>query len=133
MVVSSLALQSAASGAGYGARATQSAAPVAATQVGDRAAPGDGALPAQQTANTSPAPIKLTPEQVKAALQEFQQAVQKTAPGLEFSIDEDLGVTVVKLVDRQTKELVRQFPSEEMLNIAKSVDRMQGLLVSKMA
>ena len=66
-------------------------------------------------------------------MQEFQHAVQKTAPGLEFSIDEDLGVTVVKLVDRQTKELVRQFPSEEMLNIAKSVDRMQGLLVSKMA
>jgi flagellar protein FlaG len=78
-------------------------------------------------------PVQLTLEQIKSSLQEFQQAVQKTAPGLELSIDEELGVTVVRFRDAETKEVVKQFPSEEMLDIAKSTTKMQGLLFSKLA
>jgi flagellar protein FlaG len=131
MAVSSLVVQSAGSSAGYGSRAAQSVASVA--QAGDKVVLDSDILPVQRSPNTGQVPTKLTPAQVNAALQEFQQAVQKIAPGLEFSIDEDLGVTVVKLMDRQTQQLVGQFPSEEMLNISKSIGRMRGLLVSKVA
>lgn len=129
MAVSSSVVQSAAPGAVYAARAAPTAL-VALPQVGERAASNAGASPLPTNPGTT---IKLSPEQVRAALQEFQHVVQKAAPGLQFSIDEDSGVTVVKLVDRQTQELVAQFPSEEMLHIARSVGRMQGLLVSKVA
>ncbi len=92
-----------------------------------------GAQAAQGSPGVGAEPPKLTLEQVKSSLHEFQQAVQKAAPGLQLSVDEELGVTVVKFVDTETQEVLRQFPSEEMLHIAKSVIKMQGLLVSKVA
>lgn len=52
---------------------------------------------------------------------------------LEFSIDKDSGNTVVKVVDTATKEVIRQYPSEEMLAIAKALDKIQGLLIQQKA
>lgn len=52
---------------------------------------------------------------------------------VEFSIDEDSGNTVVKVVDTSTKEVIRQFPTEEMLAIAKALDKIQGLLIKQKA
>lgn len=52
---------------------------------------------------------------------------------LEFSIDKDSGDTVVKVVDTATKEVIRQYPSEEMLQIAKALDKIQGLLIKQKA
>ncbi|WP_051278820.1 flagellar protein FlaG [Chitinilyticum aquatile] len=49
--------------------------------------------------------------------------------GLEFSTDEDTKIKMVKLVDTQSKEILRQIPSQEVLNIAKAIDKLQGLLV----
>jgi flagellar protein FlaG len=40
---------------------------------------------------------------------------------------------VVKITDRATGELVRQIPMEEMLALAKSLDRLQGLLLQTKA
>ena len=72
-------------------------------------------------------------EALKDTVQELQKALQKSAPGLQFSIDEDGGDVIVKLVDTVTGDVVRQFPSEEMLQIFKSIEKMQGLLVNKTA
>jgi flagellar protein FlaG len=59
--------------------------------------------------------------------------VQSVSTSLHFSLDEDTGRTVVKMVDTRTDEVLRQFPSEEMLAISRSIDRMQGLLVNREA
>jgi flagellar protein FlaG len=40
---------------------------------------------------------------------------------------------VVKVVDNDTKEVIRQIPSEEMLKIAKYIDEITGLLFKDMA
>jgi flagellar protein FlaG len=55
------------------------------------------------------------------------------AQSLEFSIDEDSKETIVKIVDQNTKEVVRQIPSVEALSIAKSLDKMMGLLINQKA
>jgi flagellar protein FlaG len=55
------------------------------------------------------------------------------ASDIQFSIDEDTDTTVVKIVDRNTQEVIRQIPSEEMLEIAKALDRLQGLLIRQKA
>jgi flagellar protein FlaG len=69
---------------------------------------------------------------VPADVQKIQQAAQQIAqpvvPALEFSTDADTGRTVVKIMDSATGEVVRQIPMEEMLALAKSLDRLQGLL-----
>jgi len=48
---------------------------------------------------------------------------------LEFSVDEETHLRLVKVVDTQTHEVIRQFPSEEVVQIAKALDRLQGLLI----
>lgn len=70
-------------------------------------------------------------EKLKSAVAEVQRKVPQNSRNLQFTVDEDLGVTVVKLMDSQTKDVIRQIPSEEFLKIAKSIDMMQGLLVKK--
>lgn len=52
---------------------------------------------------------------------------------LQFNIDDETGKTIVKVVDSTTNELIRQFPSEEMLSIAKAIDQMKGLLIQQKA
>lgn len=52
---------------------------------------------------------------------------------LEFSMDDQTGKTIIKVVDTATNELIRQIPSEEMLEIARALDRLQGILVRQKA
>ena len=55
------------------------------------------------------------------------------ASNLAFEIDDDTGRTIIKITEASTGELIRQIPSEEMLEIAKALDRLQGLLVKQKA
>ena len=48
---------------------------------------------------------------------------------IEFSIDKDSGRTIVQVIDTDTKDVLRQFPSKEALAISHELDKFQGLLV----
>jgi len=50
-----------------------------------------------------------------------------------FPFDDDTGRTVVKVVDASTDEVIRQIPSEEVLAIAKALDKLQGVLIKQEA
>ena len=92
--------------------------------------------PAQRATLDNPvfAPAQpITQEAVAAAVQSANAYVQSVSSSLQFSLDQDTGRTVVKMIDTQTEEVLRQFPSEEMLAISKSIDRMQGLLINREA
>ena len=67
-------------------------------------------------------------EQVQRAAETINRQLQTVAPNLRFSVDEDTGKTVVRVVDTDTGETIRQVPSEEVLAISRSIDRLQGLL-----
>jgi len=47
---------------------------------------------------------------------------------LQFSIDEDTGKTIIKVMDVHTEEVIRQIPTEEAVKIARTLDKVQGLL-----
>jgi flagellar protein FlaG len=64
---------------------------------------------------------KRAAEQINKALKQFDSNIQ-------FSVDEN-NKTNVKVVDTQTKEVIRQMPSKEMLAIAQALDKFQGLLI----
>lgn len=89
----------------------------------------------QQTQNAAQAPAKVPPssEQLTQAVKQIQDVIKQTANSLQFSIDEDIGVTVVKVIDTESKKVIRQIPSEEVLDIAKALDKLQGLLVKQQA
>lgn len=72
-------------------------------------------------------------EQVEVAIKAVKEFIQPMASNLAFEMDEDTGRTVVKITEASSGELIRQIPSEEMLEIAKALDRLQGLLVKQKA
>jgi flagellar protein FlaG len=60
----------------------------------------------------------------------MRKSMSETASSnLQFSIDDDTGDTIVRVTDHKTGELISQIPSKEMLELAKSLDRMQGMLL----
>lgn len=77
--------------------------------------------------------VEANRQQLETAVKAVNEFIKPLNNSLQFNIDEDTGKTVVKVIDTATKELIRQFPSEEMLSIAKAIDKMQGLLIQQKA
>jgi len=73
------------------------------------------------------------PEQIQRAAQIIGKAMQTFARNLEFSIDDSSGKTVVTVRDSETGTVVRQMPSQEALDVAKAIGRLQGLLLRQQA
>jgi flagellar protein FlaG len=52
---------------------------------------------------------------------------------LSFSVDQVSGYNVVRVVNPDTGELIRQLPSEELLKISRDFQRLNNVLVSQNA
>jgi len=65
------------------------------------------------------------------AVQKVREAFDHMDSRLKIEIDPDLHRVVVKIIDQQSGELIRQVPAQEMLEIAKRLDVAQGLLLTK--
>jgi flagellar protein FlaG len=72
-------------------------------------------------------------EQVQEAVDQIQKYTESLARNLNFSIDEDTGKTIIKVLDTQTQEVIRQIPSEETISIARTLGKIQGLLFNDKA
>jgi flagellar protein FlaG len=86
---------------------------------------------AVKSASSKPADSKpqLTPEsgmkEAKRLSEELQRRVGGPDSQLQFTVDESTGESVIKVMDKATKEVIRQIPSKEMLEIAQALDRFQ--------
>lgn len=65
------------------------------------------------------------------AISSLRSQVQSLQRSLQFSIDKDSGEVVVKIVDMQTREVIRQIPSQELLDLANSLKSMTGLILKE--
>ncbi len=81
----------------------------------------------------APADAHADPAELNSAVEAVNQMLDPLARGLQFSVDVTTGKTIVKLVDKETNEVIRQMPSREMLAIARALDRVQGLLLRDQA
>lgn len=92
-------------------------APVAVT------APAPQNAPASQDSTPvtqSQAPIDVLAKAVAVA----NDALRSSGSALQFTIDSETETAVVTMVDSDTGEVIRQFPSEEALAIARSINEM---------
>ncbi len=88
----------------------------------------------ESTAASAVQPSSLpSKEQIDQAMAQVKGALPAVAQNLQFSLDEDTGRTVVKVVDSGTNEVIRQIPSEELLAISKALDMFSGLLLKQKA
>ncbi len=66
-------------------------------------------------------------EKVAQQLQEFVGGMNK---GLEFLVDKDSGRDVIKVIDRESGDTVKQYPSEEVLGLIAKLSEVTGLFVN---
>ncbi len=62
---------------------------------------------------------EVTKEDITQAVSHLKEYVQHMKRDIDFSVDDQTGRFIVKVYDSETKELIRQIPSEEMLAISR--------------
>lgn len=62
------------------------------------------------------------------AVERIRTQVQSLQRNLDFSVDDSTGQVVVRVVDGDSGETVRQIPSEDILRLAERLDEMRSLL-----
>ncbi len=81
-------------------------------------------LPAEQTnlpqGNSAPKVDMQELEKVTAALNKFIQSRQRS---LQFSQDSESGRIIIRVINKETNEVVRQFPPEELLSISNALHK----------
>lgn len=90
----------------------------------------------QQTHNdaiaTADETLKTKTERSQDELEDIVDKMSETVKimqrNLNFSIHDDTGMTVVKVMDVSSGEVIRQMPTEDALRLAERLDEMRSLL-----
>lgn len=88
--------------------------------------------PVAPAAPSAPDPV-IDPRQIEEATRRVNSALRQFSVELRYRVDDATRKTVVQVVDPKTEQVIRQIPAEETLAIARGLDRMQGLLLSRKA
>lgn len=77
---------------------------------------------AQQAPQASPQVKANSANDLQQAVANVNQHVQSIQRDLQFSVDEDLERTVIKVVDSDSGELIRQIPEDIFLELARRLN-----------
>ncbi|MGH7184591.1 MAG: flagellar protein FlaG [Nitrospiraceae bacterium] len=82
----------------------------------------------------TPTPVQPpTRDQVEQAAARVNEVLRGTTSRLEFEIDPDLNKVVIKILNGESGEIIRQIPSQELLDLAKDLDGPMGVLLREHA
>ncbi|MDX5385836.1 MAG: flagellar protein FlaG [Marinobacter sp.] len=87
-------------------------------------------LPGTQATGGNPSPREgqgVSAEQVSQAVSDLNDYVQSVGRDLQFQVDEDSGRSIIRVLDSQTQEVIRQIPSEEALALARTLSQTESL------
>ncbi len=104
-----------------------------ATEQSGSTAPTGKSLPADGRNLPAAPAAEPTHEQLQQAVQQIQSYLNDSRRQLQFQIDDGSGRTVVRVVNPETHELIRQIPSEEVLTLSRAISGNAGGLISDLA
>lgn len=70
---------------------------------------------------------------LRAAVAAINRAAKSLTHSVELVLDDRSEHPVVRVVDSETGQLVRQIPTEEVLELRLAIDRITGLLINRTA
>lgn len=116
---------------GSSALLKEKSGPLAAQLLSDRLAEAD-TQPAQaeqpedkESAGASTRTSKINDDELSVQVQNLQDFGQSQGWTVSFSMEQDLNKVVIKVVDSDTKSVIRQIPSEELLAINKRIQALR--------
>ena len=75
----------------------------------------------------------LSEEEASKAVEQIQERLDEMGTRLTLALHKEPDAVVVEITDRQSGEVIRQFPPEEVLQIRKKLDELVGMLFDKQA
>ena len=63
--------------------------------------------------------VELSQEALEKVVSQLNSYIQNTQRDVDFSVDDSTGRVVVRVIDSESEEVIRQIPSEEMLAISR--------------
>ena len=98
----------------------------------------DGVVPGVVAGVDRPSPIadgvaqieRRSTETIQAAAHTIDSFVRDMGRSLDFRVDSSSGKQIVRVSNPETGEVVRQIPNEEAVQIARSLNYLQSVLVS---
>lgn len=117
---------------------------VAPSAAGSNAAPAKhlpGASAATAAGSPPSAPVHpvaqpqppASAEATQHAAARINEFLKSSAANVEFTVDASSDQVIVRVVDTETRQLIRQMPTEETLAISRALDRLSGLLMAQKA
>jgi flagellar protein FlaG len=83
-------------------------------------------------ASPKKAEVKVDPEVMRKNLQEAIDRINKMVSdggrALHFSFDDQMGMPVILVKNRESGEVIRQIPNEVVIKVAHSIDDLKGML-----
>lgn len=76
---------------------------------------------------------QVSAEELDAAIERLNELMKDGQRSLNFSVDKDLDEVVIKVMDTETEELIRQIPNEEALKFAKNLEGVLGVIFNDRA
>jgi len=70
-------------------------------------------------------------DDVRESVKDINDIVQKVKEDLSFEIHDETDRMMVKVIDRRTKEVIKELPPEEMLDLSARIHEMVGLLIDE--
>ena len=71
---------------------------------------------------------KIKNQTLRSLVKDLNASVKLFNTNISFSIDKDTGKEVIKVVNADTKEVIRQIPEEDALRIASHIKELLGIL-----
>jgi flagellar protein FlaG len=88
-----------------------------------------GSAQAVVVPQNQPSRAELDQKDLGDILKRVSEELQKAGTQLQMEVDSDLGRVIVKVVDSQSGQVIRQIPAQEMVSLAKELKSLNGLLV----
>ncbi len=107
-------------------RASKGQGVAAAQQVGGRPIPGTRQVGEQEDRPGDAR--KLEGEELDGTVSDLNVLAQQMHRELRFAVDEDSGEVVVKVIDSETDEVLRQIPPEEVLKLRERLIDAAGVI-----
>lgn len=89
----------------------------------------DAVQPAAPAAKTAP----YDQEELGKAVDKINEKVQQVMREIKFSVDDKSDRVVIKVIDQATKEVIREIPPEDIIDVAEKLEQFRGVLLQEKA
>lgn len=74
---------------------------------------------------------EVTPQQLEEAVEKANKQIKQTNISLEFKFYEDVNRYSVKLKDKKTDEVIREYPSEDSMKALENIWKVAGIIIDE--